>query len=95
MTEAKNGSYTGGHNADKKTTMKNQNGSAALGRPAIKLLGMASNEITLYQNSLNDSATVNKMAARAKNRKILKRPTPPIPVGQCRLNFIGMLLLVR
>ena len=59
------GSYTGGHNADKRTTMKNQNGSAALGRPAIKLLGMASNEITLYQNSLNGSAPVNKMADRA------------------------------
>ena len=36
------GSYTGGHNADKRTAMKNQNGSAALGRPAMKLLGMAS-----------------------------------------------------
>ena len=32
-------SYTGGHNADKRTTMKNQNRSAALGRPAIKSLG--------------------------------------------------------
>ena len=40
------GSYTGGHNADKRTTMKNQNRSAALGRPAMKLLGTASNEIT-------------------------------------------------
>ena len=67
------GSYTGGHNADKRTTMKNQNGSAALGRPAMKLLGTANNEITLYQNSLNGSAPVNKMAATAKNRKILKR----------------------
>ena len=62
------GSYTGGHNADKRTTMKNQNGSAALGRPAMKLLGTAS-----YQNSLNGSTPVNKMATRAKNRKILKR----------------------
>ena len=53
--------------------MKNRNGRAALGRPAMKLLGTASNEITLYQNSLNGSAPVNKMAARAKNRKILKR----------------------
>ena len=66
------GSYTGGHNADKRTTMKNQNGSAAVGRPAMKLLGMASNETFLYQNGLNGSAAVNKMAARAKNRKILK-----------------------
>ena len=32
-------SFTGGHNADKRTTMKNQNRSAALGRPAMKLLG--------------------------------------------------------
>ena len=72
------GSYTGGHNAIKRTTVKNQVlvknqiGSAALGWPAMKLLGTASNEITLYQNSLNGSAPVNKMAARAKNRKILK-----------------------
>ena len=73
MTESKMGSYTGGHNADKRTTKKNQNGSAALGRPAMKLLGMASHEITLYQNSLNGSAPFNKMATRAKNRKILKR----------------------
>ena len=77
------GSYTGGHNADKRTTMKNPNGSAALGRPAMKLLGTAS-----YQNSLNGSTPVNKMAARAKNRKNLKTPTFPIPLGQCRLNFI-------
>ena len=67
------GNYTGDHNADKRTTVKNQNRSAALGRPAMKLLETASNEITLYQNSLNDSAPVKKMAARAKNRKILKR----------------------
>ena len=40
------GSYAGGHNADKRTTMKNQNGNAAFGRPAMKLLGTASNEIT-------------------------------------------------
>ena len=33
------GSYTGGHNADKRKTMKKQNRSAALGRPAMKLLG--------------------------------------------------------
>ena len=33
------GCYTGGHNVDKRTTMKNQNRSAALGRPAMKLLG--------------------------------------------------------
>ena len=39
------GSYAGGHNAsrqqtkDKRTTMRNQNRSAALGRPAKKLLG--------------------------------------------------------
>ena len=39
MTESKVGSYTGGHNAEKRTTMKNQNRSAALGRPAMKLLG--------------------------------------------------------
>ena len=55
------GSYTGGHNAGKRTTMKNRNGSAALGRPPI--------EITLYQNSLYGSALVNKMAARAKIEK--------------------------
>ena len=67
------GSYTGGHNADKRTTMKISNGSAALGRPAIRLLETAS-----YQNSLNGSTPVNKMAARAKN---LKTPTPPIPLG--------------
>ena len=67
------GSYTSGHNADKRTTMKIQNGSAALGWPAMKLLGTASNKITLYQNSLNGSAPVKKMAAKAKNRKILKR----------------------
>ena len=73
MIESKMCSYTGGHNADKRTTMKNQNGSAALGWSAMKLLGTASNEIILYQNSLNGSAPVNKMAARAKNRKILKR----------------------
>ena len=65
------GSYTGGYNADKRTTMENENGSAALGWPAMKLLGTASNEMTLYQNSLNSSAPVNNMAARAKNRKIL------------------------
>ena len=65
------GSYTGGHKADKRTTMKNQNGSAALGWPAMKLLGTASNEIILYQNSLNGSAPVNEMATRGKNRKIL------------------------
>ena len=34
------GSYTGGHNANKRKTMKNQNRSAALGRPA-KLQQMA------------------------------------------------------
>ena len=73
MTESKMGSYAGGHNADKRTTIKNQKGSAALGRPAMKLLGTARNEITVYQNSLNGSAPVSKMAARAKNRKILKR----------------------
>ena len=44
MTDSKVESYTGGHNAnipqiDKRTTMKNQNRSAALGRPAMKLLG--------------------------------------------------------
>ena len=39
MTVSKMGSYTGGHNADKRTTMRNQNRSAALGRPAMKLLG--------------------------------------------------------
>ena len=45
MTDSKVDSYTGGHNAmyhtqiDKKTTMKNQNRKAALGRPAMKLLG--------------------------------------------------------
>ena len=45
MTESKVGSYTGGHNAsrpqtnNKRTIMKNQNRSAALGRPAMKLLG--------------------------------------------------------
>ena len=33
------GSYTGDHNADKRTTMKNQNRRAALGRPAMKLQG--------------------------------------------------------
>ena len=36
------GSYTGGHNAsiiDKGTTTKNQNISAALGRPAIEIIG--------------------------------------------------------
>ena len=38
------GSYAAGHNAsrpqtDKRTTMKNQIRSAALGRPAMKLLG--------------------------------------------------------
>ena len=38
------GSYAGGHNAgkqqiDKRTTMRNQNRSDALGRPAMKLLG--------------------------------------------------------
>ena len=39
------GSYAGGHNAadhkqiDKRTTMRNQNRNAALGRPAMKLLG--------------------------------------------------------
>ena len=49
--------------------MENENGSAALERPAMKLLGTASNEITLYQNSLNNSAPVNKMAARAKIEK--------------------------
>ena len=86
------GSYTGGHNADKRKTTKNQNGSAALGRPAMKLLGMASNEITLYQNSLNGSTPVNKMADRAKN---LKTPTPPKPLGQFLLNFTGMLLSFR
>ena len=51
MTESKMSSYTGGHNAEKRTIMKNQNGSAALGRPAMKFMGTASNEITLYQNS--------------------------------------------
>ena len=42
MTNSKVDSYTGGHNAntiDKRTTMKNQNRSAALGRPAIKITG--------------------------------------------------------
>ena len=45
MTDSKVDSYTGGHNLtyhkqiDKRTTMKNQNRSAALGRPAMKLLG--------------------------------------------------------
>ena len=44
MTDSKVGSYKGCHNAniphtDKRTTMKNQNRSAALGRPAMKLLG--------------------------------------------------------
>ena len=34
------GSYTGGTNADKRTTMKNQNRSDTLGRPAVKLLGV-------------------------------------------------------
>ena len=63
------GNYTGSHKADKRTTMKNQNGSDALGRPAMKILGMASNEITLYQNSLIGSASVNKMVTRAKDRK--------------------------
>ena len=33
------GGYTCGHNADKRTIMKNQNRSAALGRPAMKILG--------------------------------------------------------
>ena len=39
------GSYAGGHNAsrhkqiDETTNIRNQNRSAALGRPAIKLLG--------------------------------------------------------
>ena len=28
--------------------------------------------VTLYQNCSNDSATLNKMAARAKNRKAFK-----------------------
>ena len=32
------GSYTGGHTADKRTTMKNEIRSAVLGRPAMKLL---------------------------------------------------------
>ena len=36
MTESKMGSYTGGHNANKRKTMKNQNRSAVLGRPAMK-----------------------------------------------------------
>ena len=45
MTDSKVGSFAGGHNAtyhkqiDKRTTMKNQNRSAALGRPAMQLLG--------------------------------------------------------
>ena len=51
------GSYTGGHNADKRTTMKNQNGSAALGWPAKKLLVMASNEILKNLKNANSSYT--------------------------------------
>ena len=50
MTESKLGSYEGGHNAsrpqtDKRTALRNQNKSAALGRPAMKLLGVASTSL--------------------------------------------------
>ena len=42
MTESKVVSYTGGHNAsiskEQKATLKNLSRSAALGRPAMKLL---------------------------------------------------------
>ena len=61
----------------------------------MKLLGTASNEIIFYQNSLNGSAPVNEMAARAKNRKILKCQLLVIPLSQFSLNFIGMLLSFR
>ena len=40
-------SYTGGHNADKRRFIKTQNRSAALGRPAIKLLGGGGGASTL------------------------------------------------
>ena len=44
MTDSKVDSYTGGHNANipqiaRRTTIKNQNRIAALGRPAIKITG--------------------------------------------------------
>ena len=61
------GSYTGGHNADKNNHEEPKR-KCRLGTVSNEILGMASNEITLYQNSLNGSAPVNKMAARAKNR---------------------------
>ena len=42
---------------------------------------------------------MNKMAASAKNRKIvnnlLKKLTPPEPLGQCDSKFIGMFQTVR
>ena len=43
--------------------------------------------MTLYQNSENGFALMNKMAASAKK--------PPEPLGQCDSNFIGMFQTVR
>ena len=57
------GSYTGGHNADKRTTMKKQNRSAALGRPAMKLLGGGGGSYTGGHNA--DKRTTMKKQNRS------------------------------
>ena len=47
--------------------------------------------MTLYQNCLNGSAPLNKVAAKAKNRKSFKRPTLR-PVAQFQNSFTEMFL---
>ena len=58
------GSYAGGHNAsrqlsNKGTTMRDQNRSAALGRPAMKLLGEGGASTSL--RSTNSSCVLSSL----------------------------------
>ena len=48
--------------------------------------------MTLYQNCSNDSATLNKMAARAINRNKLLTTSSAKSVDRFSNNFTGMFL---
>ena len=48
--------------------------------------------MTLYQNYLNDSAPLNKMAAKAKNRKKTLNDISSQANGRFQNNFIEMFL---
>ena len=58
----------------------------------VKLLYRNVSWVTLYQNCSNDSATLNKMAARAINRNKLLTTSSAISMDRFGNNFTGMFL---